>query len=872
MNAERPAATSNRHWYYFAAAVTLTATLYLVYGLNMFWWRNSPDFGWRTMYNSGPNVVAQTLAGGEAAGLRVGDRIVAINGRPYSTFNELYFGIRRSEPGSVNAYTVEREGQTLEINITTGRIGIKSVLWRSGTIFLIGLVYVVIGILVFLMKPKAYESRLFLVMSCFLGVHMSYGAPSDLMHPLWLFDLRLFIDVVYPAPIIHLAMRFPRTWPLVRRLPWVWVIPYLISIAHFVLYEFTIDNYWDPAPRLDFFGNIYLLAAILIFLGSMIRNFLKDSSLIIRRQSQVILLGIILGFLIPSIDIILRFHWDAYLFPDPTIGYMIFLILFPLSIGYTIVKYDLFAIDTLIKRTYGYILTTGSIAVVYGLLVLFSDLAFGEFGITRSPTFPLIFILAVVFLFNPLRDRIQKFIDRTFYRLEYDYQDTVRKISERLRSLLKVDEILDSIIDIALNTMFIDSGRVMLLSGTKNVYECHAAEGVREIGSITTREADTFLEPDVESFQNANVVQGPYRRRVADFLKADMVLPVDEPLIQKLAERQREVTVYDLEVDPLYQDVKESCKKTFEGLQATLIVPLVYENRLTGLITLGGKKSGKFYRKEDINLLATLASQGAVALENAMLIEEVIEKERMEEELSIARDLQTSMLPADCPDIEGLEIAATSLPAREVGGDFYDFNEMGEGRLGLVIGDVTGKSVSGALVMSASRSVFRMLSEEGLGVEDTMIKANRRTKKDIKSGMFVALLYAVIDAKQKSIRLCSAGQTQPIHFSSSTGRAVLVDTEGDTFPLGILEDADYKETELLLDSGDIVVFYTDGIVEAMDEKKEIFGFDRLLELVGDSKSWSAEEVLEKILQGVNGFAGDAAQHDDLTVIVVRVAG
>ncbi|MDO8969228.1 MAG: SpoIIE family protein phosphatase [Saprospiraceae bacterium] len=297
---------------------------------------------------------------------------------------------------------------------------------------------------------------------------------------------------------------------------------------------------------------------------------------------------------------------------------------------------------------------------------------------------------------------------------------------------------------------------------------------------------------------------------------------------------------------------------------------MVYEDRLTGLIVLGKKKSGKFYRREDIILLNTLANQGAVAIENARMVEEVIDKERMEEELSIARDLQTSMLPAECPKIEGIDIAAYSVSAREVGGDFYDFIEMGKDKVGLVVADVTGKSVSGALVMSASRSVFRMLSEEDLSVGETMIKANRRTKKDIKSGMFVALLYAVFDAGAKTMQLCSAGQTQPIHLCALSGKAELVETEGDPFPLGILDDVDYQETKLPLQSGDTVVFYTDGIVEAMNAENEIFGFDRLLSVIQEAESLSAESVLKLIMNRVEAFVGGAPQHDDITVIVVRV--
>jgi len=253
-------------------------------------------------------------------------------------------------------------------------------------------------------------------------------------------------------------------------------------------------------------------------------------------------------------------------------------------------------------------------------------------------------------------------------------------------------------------------------------------------------------------------------------------------------------------------------------------------------------------------------------------VDEVIEKERMEEELSIARDLQVSMLPAKTPQVAGFEIAAFSVSAREVGGDFYDFINMGEDKAGMVVGDVTGKSVSGALVMSASRTLFRTLSEDELSVKDSMMRANQRLKKDVKSGMFVALLYAVIDSQNKILTLCSAGQTQPVHVTAGTGAATLVETRGDTFPLGILEDAAYEETQLKLEAGEKVIFYTDGIVEAMNEEEEMFGFDRLLEVVRKSQTKTAEALLEEIKSSVKKFVGSASQHDDITVIVISANG
>jgi serine phosphatase RsbU (regulator of sigma subunit) len=265
-----------------------------------------------------------------------------------------------------------------------------------------------------------------------------------------------------------------------------------------------------------------------------------------------------------------------------------------------------------------------------------------------------------------------------------------------------------------------------------------------------------------------------------------------------------------------------------------------------------------------------LAFAGAVGIKYAGLFKQYLVKLRMEEDLSVARDLQASMLPADCPKINGYEIAASSTPAREVGGDFFDFIEFGKNSTGLVIADVTGKSVSGALIMSSSRSVFRMISEEELSVGEIMIRANRRLKKDIKSGMFVALLYAILNAEDRTLKLCSAGQTQPIHLSSETGKTSLVETLGDTFPLGILDDADYQETRLNLSPGDKVVFYTDGIVEAMNKKEEIYGFQRLMDVVQEAGSMNADQLLQEIIEKVNTFTGGAAQHDDLTVIVLNV--
>jgi sigma-B regulation protein RsbU (phosphoserine phosphatase) len=762
----------------------------------------------------------------------VGDRILEVNGRPYKNLAEFRQAMDR-RPGVENRYLFARGGQRFTATVKSVPSGLMRAVSVSGLAYLVGICYVLIGILVFLMRPFHRASRVFLFFATVFGCLIVFLFPLSSIKPSWLNTLHMLFYCLTPSAFLHLALTFPKERDF-GRIRIVQMVPYVVSVILFLAIRSSSASLVD-APRALFIGLVvYLTLALVAFLASCIQLWIGSSSEIDKARSKLILLGAGIAASIPMVETVANTAFRTYLVPSFNY-YLPFFVVFPAFIGYGIAKHDLFDIDAVIKRTYGYVLTTAGVAGVYGLFVFITNVAFGGTEVARSPVFPLVFVLAVVFLFNPIRNRVQRIIDRVFYRLEYDYQETVQRIGEALRSLLSLDQIGKRIMEFAVRTLFLDAGRLLVLNQGALAYECTAADGGKTKGPASSSE-----------------------------------LPSGHPLIQKLAARKRELTIYDVQADPAFEAEREACEEAFQRLDATLVVPLIYEEKLTGLIALGRKKSGKFYRREDINLLRTLANQGAVAIQNAVLVREVVEKERMEEELAIARDLQMSMLPAEPPRLEGMEIAARSIPAREVGGDFYDFMEMGDGRLGIVVGDVTGKSVSGALVMSAARGVFRMLSEQELGVSQIMIRANRRLKKDLKSGMFVALLFVVVDAESRTLGLSSGGQTQPIHLHGGTGEARLVQTVGDSFPLGILPDAEYQETRLELAPGDKVVLYTDGIVEAMNERQEMFGFDRLLDVAREGREMGADALLARIMEAVGAFVGPAPQHDDLTAIVLSV--
>jgi phosphoserine phosphatase RsbU/P len=824
-------------WALYGLLLAVFLAILGLYAANILRWRNSADFGWRTMYNAGPNIVAQVFDAGAAAGLRSGDKIVAVNGHPYHTFDELFFGnIRSEEPGSINSYTVSREGHTLEIAVPTSRLGLRPVLWRSGPLFSLGLLYLAIGALVFLMKPRAPESWLFLRMTCLVAISVGLSSPSDLMRPTWLYDVRFFSHVLIPASMIHLALRFPKTRTVVVKLPWLPFVPYGVSVVIFLLRHFTATAYWNLPRSVTLLWLLYTTFGIVFFLGSMAWNSLRDTSIIIRLQSRVILVGIILGFFIPALDLLSGFVWHAPFFPDPIIGFGVCFSLFPLSIGYTIVKHDLFAIDVIVRRTYGYVLSTGSVVGAYALLASALNFMFQSSDASRSPVFSIGFAIAVVLLFEPVHRRFQRLVDRVFYRQRYDYRQTIKSLSEAMTSILDQAVILRTLVGSIVREMFLENGTVLLPSADGRGYRVAMVEGTAE-----------------QSLSTGAIGEGA--------------------LLQAMKGKGDAILRYDVALNPAYEATREELERAFQSLSSEVMMPMTYKEEIKGIISLGRKKSGKLFTPEDLDLLKTLSNQSAIALENAHLFRENLEKGRMEEELRIAHDIQMNMLPDKAPQLEGLKVAARTIPAREVGGDFYDFVEFpanGSGaRLGVIIADVSGKGVSAGLLMAGARSTYRVLLDSEPPVREAMTVANQRLNKDIRKGMFVALLYAVLDPAARTLTLSSAGQTQPILCPPGVEPSY-IETEGDTFPLGIIPDCDYQETRLTLSSGTLVVFSTDGVVEAMNAAEELYGFDRFLESVKDGRDLDAPVLLNKLFDDVARFVGGAEQHDDITIIVARL--
>jgi len=318
-----------------------------------------------------------------------------------------------------------------------------------------------------------------------------------------------------------------------------------------------------------------------------------------------------------------------------------------------------------------------------------------------------------------------------------------------------------------------------------------------------------------------------------------------------------------VEVDAI--DLDSPALQALRDRGVKLAVPLVSHGELLGVLNLGARRSEQDYSGDDRRLLGQLATQASPALRVAQLVREqeaeAVTRQRFEQELEVARLIQQNFLPQELPDLPGWEIAAYYKPAREVGGDFYDVIPLPDNRVAFVVGDVTDKGVPAALVMSATRSVLRGAAVRLLEPGRVLEYVNDHLVPDMPAKMFVTCLYGVLDPRTGHLRFANAGHDVP-YVKTADGVAEL---RARGMPLGLMPEMRYEEKETTLEPGDSVLLHSDGIVEAHDPAREMFGFPRLKETVASAPVGRA--MIDRVLGDLDAFTGpDHEQEDDITMV------
>jgi serine phosphatase RsbU (regulator of sigma subunit) len=499
------------------------------------------------------------------------------------------------------------------------------------------------------------------------------------------------------------------------------------------------------------------------------------------------------------------------------------MIFIPLTFAYAIVRFQVMNIRLVVRRTFLYAATTAILFGFYALAIAAANKVFAGSALASSPLFTFGFFLVVIPLFEFLRRRLQNPIDRLFFREKLDYQLALVEMSEAITGELDLGRIADYL-----------TARV---AGTMRL----------EKASVWLRDKEGWLER---------------RGRREDRLSP-------EAAVRRVVRQEGKPIALD-ELSLHFADAESEAfreRLLEEGFR--LLVPLAYRERLMGILALQEKLSGEKFDREDRNLLTTLANQSALAIETALLHDEMTRQAELKRDLEIARDIQTSLLPRTVPVVAGFSFLGGSLPAKVVGGDFYDFIPFEDQRLGVVIGDVSGKSVPASLLMVASKEIVYSRSQTTRDPGQLFQEANRRIYA-IKRRMFVSLGYFLLDPDAMSLRYAIGGQPLPILIRSGDGGPHFLEAPEQRLPLGAFREVAYDTKEIFLRTGDLLFFYTDGFTEAMDPEMEPFGEERLMNAVAARRGVSLEDQAKGLLGDIHTHVRGAEQYDDMTFLFMKV--
>jgi sigma-B regulation protein RsbU (phosphoserine phosphatase) len=337
--------------------------------------------------------------------------------------------------------------------------------------------------------------------------------------------------------------------------------------------------------------------------------------------------------------------------------------------------------------------------------------------------------------------------------------------------------------------------------------------------------------------------------------------PIGEGVVGYAAKHKEVVRVPDVSKDPRYIPLNPETR-------SEMAVPLIYKGKVTGILDLEHTRRG-FFTEDHKRTVTTLAAQVAIALENARLYEEVARQERrLERDLTLARELQNRLLPQSSPKLANLEIAAKFAPARTIGGDLYDFLSYSLSRSGIVIGDVSGKGAPAAIYAALVSGILRSHAPIEPSPAEMLRAVNFSLGERRVEAQFVSLIYAVWDDSTRTLQVANSGLPRPIYCRG--GKTEIVDATG--LPLGLFDDADYDEFTFQAKPGDLFVFFSDGILDARNRSGELFGRQRVEQVVSSCLNSSADNVVNSLFKAVAEYAAGVEMFDDQTVVAVKVKG
>ncbi len=804
----------------------------------------------------------------EKAGVKQGDRIESFNGRELDeknvVFNEEMTKMRGGEPIGLTMSRALPDGSRETFDATVVPIGIeKNFTFYTG--FVAGFIFVyvlptlciLLGFWVLFVRPAdplAWILLFVLLGLSALSLEMHWegttitGAYQKIFFAGWALAMLLF------------GIYFPERWVLDKKLPWVkWllIIPlcFQVTLTLFGLLRVNtgIDLFRFIAPLANaygVFGFFVNMIAIGLFFAALGYKSGTTQNPDAKRRLRVMLYGTSLAitpsFLLVIYRIITQKEGSFFEIVPFWIGLtaLLLMLLFPLTMAYVIVVYRAMDVSVVIRQGLQYGLAKGGVRVIQlllllgiGLLVRWSINAYGA-GLSTQIAF-IVGGIALVPLVDMLAKPLRLWIDKRFFREAYNAEMILSELSDDVRTMIETKPLLETVASRISESLHVPQVALLMKNGAN------------------------FVPAYALGFDTPPVVS----------------LSGDSKSIKKLGNNQHIVLYDDMTEVTSTPTMSLSDQDQLRELNSQILLPLAVKNQLSGIISLSPKLSEEPYTASDLRLLRSVASQTGLALENSRLTEafakEAAQKERMNAELEIAREVQERLFPQELPKVKGLEYYGACRPALGVGGDYYDFLELPDGKFGIAIGDVSGKGIGASLMMASLQASLRgQAIHSGDDIAGLMTHVNTLVYEASTTNRYATFFYAQYDPSNRKLSYVNAGHNPPFLLRRSGEDVEVIKLEVGGAVVGMLPSmiVHYDQGDIQLELGDMLVGFTDGISEAMNPKEEEWGEDALLEELKTLDGKLSEKILVHIVAAADQFADGAKQHDDMTMIVVRVVG
>ncbi|MBM4157698.1 MAG: PDZ domain-containing protein [Ignavibacteria bacterium] len=783
-------------------------------------------------------IILDVLPGGvsDKAGLKTGDTILAVNNIRIASkensiynFNNYHTILSEIQPGTKAVYTIIRKGIPLNVEVQVYRY-FHLIFF---TFAALGLSFMFIGFLVGYSRPKELISQIFFL----LGFTGGLGMISYMGTVHYYLIINVFYLINYNLGQILfflLFLYFFTIYPTKYEFKYRKTLLLSFNILIFTLFEIGFFDGLGVLPRISLLLAIfYYLPASTVLLGIIlfINSYRKIKEQKLRKSLRIVFWGFIIGgvgfvyFLLAFVYRIIPIDMNPlYRLPN------IIILAIPFSFGFSIFKYRILDTEFIIKRGVVFGIITVFTVIAYLIIAFIIKSIFSGTDLIQSQFANVLIIILVVLTFDYVNNRAKKIADKFLYRERYNYRKSLLDFTKELPYLNNLTQIIERLDASVKDTM-----------------------GITNINFwINDYEYLEIIEKNLNPEKGELLADREFRNKAYS-----MLYEYDaEPKI---------LYEYNLRETELPEDLKNTIRKD----KVVLSVPIFIKDKLIGAINFGEKLSGKAFSEEDIDLLKTLALQTAIAFENARLQIQEIQKKQIDEELNIAKKIQLGLLPKEIEKIKGLEICGSSMPAKYIGGDFFDLIKIDENRMLVIVADVSGKGIPAALYMSNVQAVLKFASNIFKSPRDILIEINKQILDKLDRQSFVTMIIALFDRNINKIFISRAGHN-PLLYSANEKFEFL---KGKGIGLGLeknsIFESNLEEVELELKQDGIFFFYSDGLTEAMNTKREEYGTERIIEILSENRKEPCEEIVKKIESDVTKFRGGAEQNDDITFVIVK---